>query len=115
MMIVATALLLFTGQIGRLPNPAERTAVTALVHAELKDPSSAQFQWLPIAKSGIYCGRVNAKNSYGGYTGFRPFVVFWNEATGLRKPLPGALVASDSDNAMTDVIQQQCSSAGYKV
>ena len=40
----------------------------------LKDPNSAQFQNI----KGI-CGEVNAKNSYGGYTGFKRFYVLNNE------------------------------------
>ncbi|WP_151832895.1 hypothetical protein [Acinetobacter ursingii] len=39
-----------------------------LVKEQLRDPESAQFQ---NVKNG--CGEVNAKNSYGGYTGFKKF------------------------------------------
>jgi hypothetical protein len=41
----------------------------------LKDPDSAQFQSIQLnsARSAL-CGQVNAKNSYGGYVGFRRFV-----------------------------------------
>ena len=43
--------------------------------AALKDPSSAQFQGLELKAGGkVLCGEINAKNSYGGYVGFRPFV-----------------------------------------
>lgn len=49
----------------------------------LKDPDSAQYRFLNTPKSGwnglggvkygwIVCAQVNAKNSYGGYVGFRP-------------------------------------------
>lgn len=47
------------------------------VAAKLKDPQSAQFQNLIVSsKSGasIVCGEVNAKNGFGGYTGFKRFV-----------------------------------------
>ena len=40
------------------------------VRNSLKDPQSAQFQNVKG-----YCGEVNAKNSYGGYTGFKQFYV----------------------------------------
>jgi hypothetical protein len=45
----------------------------------LKDPDSARWEWAPIRsdiKTGlvVYCGRVNAKNSYGGYVGSRVYV-----------------------------------------
>lgn len=44
----------------------------------LKDPSSAQFRNLYISfdkgeTTPTLCGEINAKNSYGGYVGFRRF------------------------------------------
>jgi predicted RNA-binding Zn-ribbon protein involved in translation (DUF1610 family) len=52
---------------------------------QLKDPNSAQFRNVKIAKirenvnepkeSYAICGEVNAKNGFGGYTGFSGFVV----------------------------------------
>lgn len=39
------------------------------VESALRDPGSAQFR----NQSGI-CGEVNAKNSFGGYTGFKRFM-----------------------------------------
>ncbi|MBU8923015.1 MAG: hypothetical protein KOO63_14450 [Bacteroidales bacterium] len=60
----------------------------------LKDPGSAQYQWGTVYKgylthAPIHGGRhvfgyilevqVNAKNSYGGYVGFKPYrFVFYN-------------------------------------
>lgn len=46
------------------------------VKQTLKDPESAQFTNLRIGKYGdgiLVCGNVNAKNSFGGYVGTRPF------------------------------------------
>lgn len=40
------------------------------VKGSLKDPDSAIFQ-----NTKASCGEVNAKNSYGGYTGFKKFYV----------------------------------------
>jgi hypothetical protein len=46
---------------------------------KLKDPDSAQFRNLWFGSDKQYgnslCGEMNAKNSYGGYTGFYPFAV----------------------------------------
>ncbi len=39
------------------------------VSRHLKDPASAEFR----NQSGM-CGEVNAKNGFGGYTGFRRFM-----------------------------------------
>lgn len=53
---------------------AERAA-EAKVAELLRDPSSAQFRNVEIRKSGAACGEVNGKNGFGGYVGFRQFVV----------------------------------------
>lgn len=46
---------------------------------DFKDPGSAQFRntYLTTDKGTAValCGEVNAKNSFGAYTGFRPFYV----------------------------------------
>jgi hypothetical protein len=47
----------------------------------MKDPSSIQFQNIARYKVGsadIVCGMYNAKNSYGGYVGFKEFIVMDN-------------------------------------
>lgn len=49
---------------------ANEAKVESIVKSVLKDPESAQFQNI----DGV-CGEVNAKNSYGGYTGFKKFVI----------------------------------------
>jgi hypothetical protein len=58
--------------------PAEKLSFVPVLAAGLKDPSAAQFKWMPVVlteRDGItdYCGLVNGKNSYGGYTGFVRF------------------------------------------
>jgi hypothetical protein len=61
------------------PRPAERrlTATEKAIiinNMNLRDADSARFRWLPFDPSkSHYCGWVNAKNAYGGYTGFQPF------------------------------------------
>jgi hypothetical protein len=49
------------------------------VQAKLKDPGSAQFKevYFYRSKEGtvpVTCGKVNSKNSFGGYGGFQRFV-----------------------------------------
>lgn len=41
------------------------------VKSLLKDPDSAQFR-----KVKNTCGEVNAKNSFGGYTGYKRFLIY---------------------------------------
>ncbi len=62
----------------RVLTAAEKTVLTAALSQSLKQPDAAQFKWMPIVlveRDGIidYCGLVNGKNSYGGYTGFVRF------------------------------------------
>lgn len=60
---------------------AKNSATIEWIRNQLKDPDSAKFEGLSFikySKNGkvhqLVCGSVNAKNSYGGYTGFKPFV-----------------------------------------
>lgn len=50
--------------------PSARTPMTRL----LKDPDSAQFRDERLTPAGVLCGEVNAKNSMGGYIGFRKYI-----------------------------------------
>ncbi|MEY0338967.1 hypothetical protein AB7V82_20600 [Providencia stuartii] len=40
----------------------------------LKDPSSADIRNSRLGKSGVTCGEVNAKNSFGAFTGYKNFI-----------------------------------------
>ena len=57
------------------------TKAKTAVSKDFKDPEGAKFRNIGIYKSktgkgGVsVCGEVNAKNSYGAYTGYTPFVV----------------------------------------
>ena len=55
-----------------------------IITRDLKDPISTQFRNLAIVqnsdpKSKSLCGSLNAKNSHGGYIGFKLFYVTWND------------------------------------
>lgn len=41
----------------------------------LKDPDSAQFGAIAKGFGDAWCGTVNARNSFGGYSGHRRFVI----------------------------------------
>ena len=51
------------------------TAAKDAVRATLKDPASAQWKDVYAISDGVACGQVNAKNAYGGYVGFRSFLL----------------------------------------
>lgn len=63
---------------------AKKRMLDALLE-ELKDPASAQFRNVRVQlrkvsdkhgnKGDSMCGQVNAKNSFGGYTGFQAFYI----------------------------------------
>jgi hypothetical protein len=40
----------------------------------LKDPESAQFRNERLTSAGALCGELNAKNSMGGYVGFKRYI-----------------------------------------
>lgn len=68
-------------RIAEAQQQAEKTriaAVTALrakVLASLKDPASAQWQNEIVSPDkNTICGEVNAKNSMGGYVGFKHYI-----------------------------------------
>ena len=55
---------------------AEIERYKAKAAENLKDPASAQFRALKlIPGNDALCGQINAKNSFGGYVGFRAFSV----------------------------------------
>lgn len=59
--------------------PDETEAAKEMVISQLKDPESARFgeTWALNGSNGnrSVCGYVNAKNSYGGYTGQKMFAL----------------------------------------
>lgn len=60
------------------PDDILKASVHEYVRQNLKDPGSAQFRndfTYHVRDTLIYCAEVNAKNSYGGYSGFEAFQV----------------------------------------
>lgn len=86
-----------------------------VVAEKLKDPSSAQWQWYAFKGETTYCGRVNAKNSYGGYTGFSPFYVIFNAKDGPNKPIAVMLSSADPDDPISRTVSRLCLDDGYPI
>ncbi len=61
------------------PSSQHRAAAKELVKQRLRDPGSAEFTDIQVfAGSGrrpMVCGRVNARNGFGGMTGAQRFIV----------------------------------------
>lgn len=72
----ALSLLVCSGvsAAGTAATGADLTALKSAMEDKLKDAESAKFKDVRIAKDGTTCGLVNAKNSYGAYSGFGPFI-----------------------------------------
>lgn len=64
----------------------------ASVEHPLKDPGSAQYRNDRVVTNAMglshYCGEINAKNSLGGYTGFRRFIASKTSVTFEREDDP---------------------------
>ena len=68
---------------GTLPTGIDFAALSSAVTADFRDPGSAQFKTIVAgAKPTIVCGWVNAKNGFGGYTNFVPFIYYANAGKG---------------------------------
>lgn len=83
-----------------------------LVSRSLKDPDSAKFQNIKG-----YCGEANAKNSYGGYTGFKRFYLSNGipifEDNDAEDPLSferGWFAHCESDSKLRNTERTSCSS-----
>src|SRR4051812_25042313 len=54
-----------------------QVAAKDAMKAMLKDPDSAKYEdvrAVPLAGGYAFCGKVNSKNGFGGYTGYQRFV-----------------------------------------
>jgi hypothetical protein len=89
-------------------------AIQKAVRASLKDPESARFGSIGATKSdkGVItaCGMVNAKNSFGGYTGEKEFVGLVLEP---HTDFVVQTIASDTDS--TELTNGICSRIGVEL
>jgi hypothetical protein len=65
---------------GEVADPSYKAAAQSLVRQRLRDPASAEFSDLRVIPgrsqgSKTVCGRVNARNGFGGMTGPGRFIV----------------------------------------
>lgn len=84
-------------------SPSKLASFKAAVADEMKDPQSVQFRKLKGVKDAKgnegLCGEINAKNSYGGYIGFKPFyALIGNGKTGVATP----------DEPFGDIVRLMC-------
>jgi hypothetical protein len=77
-----------------------------IIASTFKDPDSVKFKNLRISNDGYWiCGEVNAKNSYGGYGGFRRFYALW----------AGAFVRTDDGDSFNEsYLEKECGQGNSK-
>jgi hypothetical protein len=68
--------VMLAGLAASLPGCSESQDLENHIRSSLKDPDSAKFGEINISQSGKFaCVEVNAKNSFGGYTGFSSMIL----------------------------------------
>ena len=96
--------------------PAAKTKLASALSRIVPDPFSVQLLNLKENSAGLLCGRLNAKNALGAYTGFRPFV--FDQAAGKLTPLPdlrgfdirqpNAREKLEKEEALVNLIKSEC-------
>lgn len=98
----------------RALSDVEKNVIQESVRGKLKDPDSAKFSMPQVNENGapnVYCGLVNAKNSYGGYTGFTPFMATLVRTNGEVKGSFAMLPSSSRFGEMAMI--SMCKDKGY--
>lgn len=92
-----------------------------MVASQLKDKDSAKFRNVSFFEdkarssekdhTGAFCGEVNAKNSFGGYTGYNRFTAVLHYTNGGTFGLSGLMIEEDSNRVLFDPLwNMQCRS-----
>lgn len=94
--------------------PSEKDFISigeSVVRGSLKDPDSAKFEsfYHKVGDNdGYVCGYVNAKNSYGGYTGKKEYFVYIDTEDGKLKSNGAVNIANDADNKTLEKYKLFC-------
>ena len=103
---------------GPRPTPEQFwSAAEDVARMRLKDPESARFRRSAEIRPGYWqeflggrhwgyysCGWVNARNSFGGYTGESRYVAVWHK---------GQVLLVDMDDTGDSLVATQCSRSGF--
>lgn len=96
---------------------AQLKNIQSAVMNSLKDPDSAKFGEIKGAKSEgmgadliTVCGWVNARNSFGGYTGMSPFMALYS--IGAHK---SDIVKMGGEEMVNFQIQNRCLAHGVRI
>jgi len=101
----------------------ESALVEAAVKERLLDPDSARFRWMQVPSNfnfhynRTYCGIVNSRNRFGGYTGGAPFYV---DVWMVLKKADATIGDADTNlvwymrEGNTNMVLRTCAESGFK-
>jgi Domain of unknown function (DUF4124) len=82
--VLKEAVASLAGKIGQLALPTNYAEqIDKAFVQRLKDPASRQIGYIGKPYGSAVCGTINAKNSFGGYTGQQVFLAYFNGAGDL--------------------------------
>lgn len=96
--------------------PIEKATLAKAFAKTLKDPDSAKFEWTKVPKNWSgktaidYCATLNAKNSFGGYVGFQPYIGLITIAGG--KITGGTVTGLASNAGEQQLVSEMCAKKG---
>ena len=95
----------------RAATPKEERAILQAVKDNLKDPDSARISGVKISADGkTVCGFVNAKNSFGGYSGNSAFYVM-----AFSRAKESVYVLVSIDNGRESATASMCEKEGVRL
>lgn len=110
--IAAIILLSSAIATARELSAAEKKIISDVALTQLKDPDSAKFYWQDYKGGSGLCAHVNAKNSYGGYTGKELMIV------SVKKDKNDKIISADvwiHSGEMAEIMKPTCIESGYSV
>jgi hypothetical protein len=103
----AICVLLATSALASCGPSPDQKAIAAselAVKNSLTDPNSAEFEGELVFQHPItgfsVCGRVNAKNTFGGYIGYRWFYATFDSSVDTE---PSDVAVADTEDMLADV------------
>jgi|JRYL01.1.fsa_nt_gb hypothetical protein len=109
--IIVAVLLIATPVACFAQSQAESEAIDTAkerILANLKDPDSVKFRNVKAFENGAVCGEYNARNSYGGYVGYKHFGY---TASGASIKPPMENLTGDYAKYASDAFYTRCAEA----
>lgn len=110
-LMVAAIVVTSVATHARALSPKEKAIIEDSAKQQMKDPESAKFFWQDYQGGNTYCAHVNAKNSYGGYSGKALLIV------GVKLDNAGKIQSADTfihDGDTQKMMSPICVKAGYQ-